>query len=245
MTLIRLVAMGTVAFFAMCISASAQSFLTSGIKFVDKSTGHKHDWRVSSSAASNQGFNFPASAGTVDQVLKVTNVTDGDATFAWATGAASLAETATRLTADVTDATAWSTGPEIAVECGKTYRIAGEVAVVRGASGANDQIKFQINCPTGTVAEYSIECMDCPAGTTSLPQFVNGTAGGGQSVGPTAEIDPNGSNEGVTYTYRVEGFLNVSCPGSTGTVRLTFNKSGGSAATTMKANSYWALIEIQ
>lgn len=223
----------------------AQTFLTSGIKFVDKASGNSQDWKVSSSATGNQGFSFPSSPGTVDQVLKVVSVSNGDATFGWASGGASLTETSARLAADAVDATSWSTGPQITVECGKKYRIAGEFAVVRGTSGADDDFLVRLNVPTGTSAEYSVECLDCPALTTGVPQFTSGTAGGAENVALGTAINPAGSMEGTTYNYRIEGFITVSCAGTTGNVRLTFNKNGGSPATTMKANSYWALIEIQ
>jgi hypothetical protein len=239
-------AVATIAMLLVAANASAQTFLSSGIKFVDKASGNSQDWKVSTSAAGDQGFNFPASPGVAGQVLKVISVNGNDATFGWSSGGASVAETSTRLAADAFDSTSWSTGPQITVECGKKYRIAGEFAVARGTSGSSDAFLLRINVPDGTYAEYSVECLDCPANTTGVPQFTSGTGTGGTAnVALATAINPDGSMEGVTYNYRIEGFISVACAGSTGNVRLTFNKSGGAPITSMKANSYWSLIEIQ
>lgn len=219
---------------------SAQTFLTSGIKFVDKASGHHHDWKVSSSATGNQGFSFPSSPGTANQVLKVTSVTNGDAMFGWATGGASVASTSTRLAADVTESAAWDTGPDIPVEANKSYRIVGEFAISRGETGANDKFKLRVNLTSSSdTISYSVECLDCPANSTGVPQSVTGS---GTSVQLPDDIDPDGSMEGTVFNYRIEGIVKTKAAGN---VRLTFNKSIASEDTVMKANSYWALIEIQ
>jgi hypothetical protein len=138
-------------------SASAQTFLTSGIKFVDKASGNSQYWKDSTSAAGDQGFNFPASPGDAGPVLKVISVSGNDATFGWASGGASVANTSTRLTADVIESGAWDTGPDIPVAANKSYRIVGEFAISRGETGANHKFKHRINLTSSTDSiSYSV-----------------------------------------------------------------------------------------
>jgi hypothetical protein len=134
----------------------------------------------------------------------------------------------------------WSTGPLIAVGNSKKYRVVGEFAIKRGTSGSEDDFQIRIASPdNGTYVACAIECLDCPATTTGVPQYKEDT---GTNVDFTV-IDPDGNMEGTVYHYRIEGIFKTDADGA-GNVRLTFNKNGGAPTTTMMANSYWARIEI-
>lgn len=223
-----------------CLVLEAQTTLMSGLKLVDRTSSKTHEWTVNSSASANQGFSWPAAAGTAGQVVKIASLSGTTATFEWTTPTASSSGTSSRLTADAEDATAWSTGPIIAVGNSKKYRVVGEFAIKRGTSGANDDFQIRIASPdAGTYVACAIECLDCPANTAGVPQYKEDT---GSNVDFTV-IDPTGSMEGTVYHYRIEGIFKTDADGA-GNVRLTFNKNGGSPTTYMMANSYWALIEI-
>ena len=218
----------------------AQTTLMSGLKLVDRTSSKTHEWTVNTSASANQGFSWPAAAGTEGQVIKIASLSGTTATFEWTTPTASSSGTSSRLTADAVDATAWSTGPVIAVGNSKKYRVVGEFAIKRGTSGANDDFQIRIASPdAGTYVACAIECLDCPANTAGVPQYKEDT---GSNVDFTV-IDPTGSMEGTVYHYRIEGIFKTDADGA-GNVRLTFNKNGGAPTTYMMANSYWALIEI-
>lgn len=223
-------------------ASQAQTTLMTGLKLVDRSSSKIHEWTVNSGATGNQGFLFPAAIGTAGQVVKIASVSSNDATFEWTTPAASSAGTSARLAADAQDATAWSTGPLITVAGNKKYRVVGEFMIKRGTA-TTDEDEFQIrlaNPEATTFVACAIECLDCPTGTTGVPQYVEGTA---TNVDFTV-IDPGGGTKygNTVYHYRIEGIFKTGTNG--GNVRLTFNKSGGNATTVMMANSYWALIEI-
>jgi hypothetical protein len=212
----------------------------SGLKLVDRASSKTHEWTVNTTASANQGFSWPAAAGTAGQVVKIASLSGTTATFEWTTPTASSSGTSSRLTVDAVDATAWSTGPLIAVGNSKKYRVVGEFAIKRGTSGANDDFQIRIASPdAGTYVACAIECLDCPANTAGVPQYKEGT---GSNVDFTV-IDPTGSMEGTVYHYRIEGIFKTDADGA-GNVRLTFNKNGGASTTYMMANSYWALIEI-
>jgi hypothetical protein len=188
--------------------------------------------------------------GTAGQVLKVSSVSSGSATLGWSTPGASAAETSGRLTSDATESAAWDTGPTINVVGNKNYRIVGEFFISRGATGGNDDFKLRLNVTSTTdTVQFAIDCYDCPSGTTGVPQSRWGVASGTPaSVTMSTDINPGGSSganadqEGNIFHYRIEGLLKVK---ATGTVRLTFNKSGASEDTVMKKDSYWTLIEVE
>jgi hypothetical protein len=128
----------------------------------------------------------------------------------------------------------------ISVSPNKQYRVVGEFAIVRGVTGGNDDFQIRLaSNDAGTFVACALECLDCPAGTTGVPQYTSGT---GSNIDFTV-IDPNGNMEGVVYHYRIEGLFKTDAAGAS-EVRLTFNKNGNAETTTMMANSYWALIEI-
>jgi hypothetical protein len=188
----------------------------------------------------NVTYTLPAAAGTTGQVVKIASLSGTNATFEWTTPAASSTGTSARLAADAVDATSWSTGPLIAVGNSKKYRVVGEFAIKRGTSGSEDDFQIRIASPdNGTYVACAIECLDCPATTTGVPQYKEDT---GTNVDFTV-IDPDGNMEGTVYHYRIEGIFKTDADGA-GNVRLTFNKNGGAPTTTMMANSHWALIEI-
>jgi hypothetical protein len=115
----------------------------------------------------------------------------------------------------------------------------GQKTAVQLRNGSDFQVR--IAAPdASTYVACAIECLDCPAGTTGVPQFVTNT---GTNTDFTA-INPDGNQGGVTFRYRIEGIFRTGSNGN-GNVRLTFNKNGGAPTTTMIANSYWALIEIE
>lgn len=229
---------------ACCLttSAIAQTQLVPGLKLIDKSSGKGQKWNASASASSDQGFKFPSATGSVGQVVSISSVTGNEATFDWSTPSSGVTGTSARLTTDAADATAWSTGPQITVASGKQYRVVGEFMIKRGTV-ANDRDDFQIRIAApdaGTYVACAIECLDCPAGTTGVPQFVANT----NTNTDFTVIDPNGNQGGETFHYRIEGIFKTDGNGG-GNVRLTFNKNGGAPTTYMLANSYWALIEIE
>lgn len=234
------------AVFVLGLGASySQTTLMTGLKLVDRGSSKTHEWTVNSGATGNQGFLFPAAIGTAGQIVKIASVSSNNATFEWTTPAASSAGTSARLTSDATESSAWDTGPSISVSANKNYRIVGEFAIYRGATGGNDKFLLRINTPSsGSSMAYSVECLDCPSGTTGVPQYKSAS---GTSVQLDDAIDPGGNSgansdqEGVIFHYRIEGLAKIA---ANGTVRLTFNKSIGSEDTVMMANSYWALIEI-
>jgi hypothetical protein len=234
------ITMIAMALFCMLGVASAQTTLLTGLKLIDRSNSKTYDWTVNGSASASQGFLFPAAAGTAGQVVKIASLSGTNATFEWTTPAAASTGTSARLAADAVDATSWSTGPLIAVGNSKKYRVVGEFAIKRGTSGSDDDFQIRIASPdAGTYVACAIECLDCPANTTGVPQYKEDT---GTNVDFTV-INPNGNMEGNVYHYRIEGIFKTDADGA-GNVRLTFNKNGGSPTTTMMANSYWALIEI-
>lgn len=230
--------------FAMIMAAPSttwsQTTLMTGLKLVDRSSSKNYEWKVNSSATGNIGFTFPSSPGTVGQVVRISSVSGTDATIGWTTPVAVATGTSARMATDVDDLTSWSTGPLISVSPNKQYRVVGEFAIKRGTTGGNDDFKIRLaSDDAGTTVACAIECLDCPAGTTGVPQYVSGT----NSNIDFTTIDPNGNMEGIVYHYRIEGLFKTDAAGVT-QVRLTFNKVGGSETTTMMANSYWALIEI-
>lgn len=234
------ITMGAIALFCMFGAASAQTTLLTGLKLIDRSNSKAYDWTVNGSASANQGFLFPAASGTAGQVVKIASLSGTNATFEWTTPAATSTGTSSRLTVDAVDATAWSTGPVITVGNNKKYRVVGEFSIKRGTSGSNDDFQIRIASPdAGTYVACAIECLDCPANSAGVPQYKEDT---GSNVDFTV-IDPDGNMEGTVYHYRIEGIFKTDADGA-GNVRLTFNKNGGSPTTTMMANSYWALIEI-
>ncbi len=226
-------------------STRAQEAALKGVQMVRTSNGSKQT--LSSATASNQTIVLPTAAATgTGQGLKVSAVSGSTMSLAWDTPASGLANTSSQLTADAEDATAWSTGPLISVTSGKKYRIIGLFQMKRGTTtgSTNDLVQIRLNTPDLTYAQFSISCFDCPAGTTGVPSFDEGPSSSGANPsidGPV--IDPNGSQSGVVYTYRIEGLI---LPGATGSTRLTFNKSGGGGENAvMLAGSYWALQEIE
>lgn len=224
---------------APCLQS--QTTLMSGLKLVDRSSGKNYEWQVNTSATANMGFVFPSSAGTAGQVIQISSVTGTNGNLGWTTPVAAASGSSARLATDTADATAWSTGPQIAVTTGKKYRVVGEFMIKRGTA-LTDADDFQIrlaNPDASTYVACAIECLDCPSGTTGVPQYLEDTG----SNSDFAVIDPAGATKkgGQVYHYRIEGIFK---PGATGNVRLTFNKNGGAPTTYMMANSYWALIEI-
>ena len=232
-------------FFA-CNVASAQVNLEAGLLFVDKSTAKSQLWQVNGSATESQGFLFPSAIGSVGQVVKVASVSSGAATFAWTTPSGSLAGLSSISTSNVTDNTSWALGPGISVSANQAYRIIGEFAVYRGTAITDNNDKFLVSLrdmPAATYAEFSFQCLDCPAGTTGVPAFKSGT---GTAVELDAAVDPAGATDKCgptnTFHYRLEGIVR---PTAAGTVYFGFNKSVGSELTTLVAGSYWAVIAIE
>jgi len=225
-------------------SAHAQETVLHGVQLVRSSNGATQT--ITTEATSNQTIILPAAAATATgQGLKISAVSGNTMTLAWDTPSAGLTNSSSQLTVNADDNTAWSTGPLISVEVGKKYRVVGLFQMQRGttAGGSNDVFQMRLNTPASTYAQFSIECFDCPAGTTGVPSFSSGTAPATGTLaidGPT--IDPNGNQTNVVFTFRIEGLF---IPGASGSTRLTFNKSVGADITTMLAGSYWALQEIE
>lgn len=239
--------LASVACIAAGVAVQAQTYIFPGIKFVEPATSETQDWIVNSSATESQGFLFPGTIGTAGQVLRVGSASNGNATFSWSTPTASVASTSKRLTDDVTESTAWDTGPDIPVASNKVYRIVGEFTISRGntGGGGNDKFKLRINLPNSTCSvAYYVDCYDCPTGTLGVPQFAEGTA---TSVQLADDIDPGagaGEHENEPFRYRIEGVVKTSTVAENSIVRLTFNKSQNAEDTKMLKHSYWTLIEI-
>ena len=235
---------------ALCSSTwmRAQVNLESGLMFVDKTTAKTQLWQASGSATENQGFLFPGAIGAVGQVVKVSSVSSGNATFTWSTPSGSLAGLSSISTSNVNDNNAWALGPGIAVTANQAYRIIGEFAVYRGANATENDDAFHVSLrdmPASTYAEYSFECIDCPAGTTGVPAFISGTGTDVQLTTSGNPVEPGGNTDFCgptnTFHYRLEGIV---VPVNNGTVYFGFNKQGGSANTVLVAGSYWAVIAI-
>lgn len=194
-------------------------------------------------ASQSQGFNFPSSIGTANQLVTVSAVTSGNATTAWTTATGGFSSLTSYLSTQVDDNGSMAKGPSVAVEASKSYRIIGEFSVYRGASdGSNDEFKVEMTIPSGS-AGYTFECVNCPAGTVNAAQMV--TPGGGGSL-LSAEINPGGATDfcgpANTFHYRLDGVVNVGV--TAGNVDFGFNKSGGADLTTLKAGSYYTLFPI-
>jgi hypothetical protein len=239
------------AFFAVLTVASAQVQLERSLLFVDKSSAKGHLWEANSSAIENQGFLFPSASGAVGQVVKVQSVSSGSATFVWSTPTGSLAGLSSVTASDASDNTSWAVGPNIAVTAGSSYRIVGELGVYRETSGggASDAIYVGLrDMPANTYAEFTVECLNCPAGTSPVSAFRSGTATNvPDQAGPNKlEFDPGGGTDYLgaanTFYYRLEGIVR---PVTSGNVYFGFNKSGNSNTTKLVTGSYWAVIEIE
>lgn len=224
----------------------AQENLESGLLFVDKTSAKSQLWQVNGSATESQGFLFPSAIGSVGQVVKVSSVSSGAATFTWTTPSGSLAGLSSISASDATDNTAWALGPGIAVSANQAYRIIGEFAIYRGTAITDNNDKFLVSLrdmPAATYAEYGFQCLDCPAGTTGVPAFKSGT---GTAVELDDAVNPAGATDKCgptnTFHYRLEGVVR---PTAAGTVYFGFNKSVGSELTTLVAGSYWAVIAIE
>lgn len=242
-------------FLVVLSAASRVSFtqvnLESGLLFVDKTTAKSQLWQVNGAASENQGFLFPSASGSVGQVVKVSSVSSGSATFTWSTPSGSLAGLSSISTTNTSDGSAWALGPGISVTANQAYRIVGVFGIYRGedATENDDAIHVSLrDMPASTYAEYTFECLDCPAGTPSYPRYVSGTGTDVQLTANTANnyIEPGGNSDltgpANTFHYRLEGMVR---PVSNGTVFFGFNKKGGSATTWLVAGSYWAVIAIE
>ncbi|MFN4985014.1 MAG: hypothetical protein ACK5GI_02610 [Ignavibacteria bacterium] len=227
------------------LDAVGQVNLESGLLFIDKTSAKGQLWQVNGSAAESQGFLFPSAIGSVGQVVKVASVSSGSATFSWTTPTGSLAGLSSITTADVNDNTSWAQGPGIAIVANTSYRIVGELAVYRDAGGgASDAVLVGLrDMPSSTYAQFSVECIDCPAGTTGAPASATGT---GTDVQLGSAVNPGGATDYVgvanTFHYRLEGLVR---PTANGSVYFGFNKSTGSNLTKLVAGSYWAVIPIE
>lgn len=223
---------------------SAQESVLQGVQLVRPSNGTKQT--IATAATTSQTIVLPTTAATgTGQGLKISAVSGNTMTLAWDTPSAGLANSSSQLTTDANDATSWSAGPEIPVVNGKKYRVVGLFQMRRDtvSGGGNDVFDIRLNTPASTYAQFSLVCLDCPAGTTGVPSFSAGPSSTGATPsvdGP--RIDPGGNSTNVVMTFRIEGLF---IPGATGATRLTFNKFGGSETTTMLAGSYWALQEIE
>lgn len=233
--------------FVVDVPLMSQTYLFRALEITNTTNSTSQRLEASSSTEQSQGFNFPGVIGTVGQVITVQSVDTNIATFQWSTPTGGYTNLSSVTTADVSDASTWAQGPTIALSANTNYRIYGQFEVYRSSTtGLDDAFQVALrSVPSGTTADYTFICLDCPAGTTGVPLRANAVSGGNIVSGT---IDPGGATNlsGPTnkFHYRLEGILNVST--TTGTVTFGFNKSGGNNAnnTVLLGGSFWTIIPL-
>lgn len=190
---------------------------------------------VGSGTNGNQILTLPSTAATApDQVLSITSINGSTANLGWVTPVSGKVDIADTLNVDVTDAQAWTTNLILPVTSGAIYQFIGFVRLSRGAAGnAEDDFQFSFESAVTYDISYGVQCITCSDGTTYTPGYkANCTSRN------TCEltINPGGSDGGTVNAYLVSGIINVTA--GTGDLKFSFNKNGGSNATTVYKDSY-------
>lgn len=229
---------------ASTASIHAQSHLLEKVRLNDATTNKGITIDKPSGLATGQTLNFPSSAGAVDQVLGITNVTGTSIDMGWTSAGAATTTTSDRVTSvqTVTYGGAGS-GPSVLASANTNYRVTGVIRGKRINTGGSpsDNLVVKLTAPTGTTYSLlAVRCTGCPTGTTGLPMVATGT-----TTATTAAFNPAGGTADFTaVTLCFEGLIKVG--GTSANVSVSLVDDGaGSNGTEILADSYLLLTEVE
>jgi hypothetical protein len=227
------------------LTMHAQTHLLEKVRLNDATTSKGITIDKPSGMSSGQELNFPSSAGAVDQVLGISNVTGTSIDMGWTSAGASSTTTSDRLSSVETVTFGdTATGATVSASANKNYRVSGVLRGNRLNSGGSpsDNLSVMLLGPVNTTyTMIGIRCTGCPAGTTGLPTALGAS---GASV-TTSVFNPAGATDNFApVTICFEGLIKIgNTPGS---VSVSFVDDGsGSNGLEMLSNSYLLLTEVE
>jgi hypothetical protein len=223
----------------------AQTHLLEKVRLNDATTSKGITIDKPSGMSGGQELNFPSSAGAVDQVLGISNVTGTSIEMGWTSAGAPSTTTSDRLTSVETVAIGvTATGPSVSASANKNYRVTGVLRGNRlnGGGGSSDQLSVMLLGPVNTTYTLiGIRCTNCPAGTTGLPTALGAS---GASVTTSVFNPADATNNFTPVTICFEGLVKIG--NIAGSVSVTFVDDGsGSNGLEVLSNSYLLLTEVE
>jgi hypothetical protein len=229
---------------ASTASIHAQNHLLEKVRLNDATTSKGITIDKPSGLATGQILNFPSSAGAVDQVLGITNVTGTSIDMGWTSAGAATTTTSNRVLAvqTVTYGGAGS-GPSVLASANTNYRVTGVIRGKRINTGGSpsDNLVVKLTGPAGTTyTMIAVRCTGCPDGTTGVPLVAPGT-----TTATTAAFNPAGGTADFTaVTLCFEGLIKVG--GTAANVSVSLVDDGArSNGTEILTDSYLLLTEVE
>jgi len=226
------------------LTMHAQTHLLEKVRLNDATTSKGITIDKPSGMSSGQELNFPSSAGAVDQVLGISNVTGTSIDMGWTSAGASTTTTSNRLTsAETVTFGGTGTGASVSASANKNYRVSGVIRGNRINSGGSpsDNLAVKLTGPAGTTyTMIAVRCTSCPALTTGLPAVATGTASATSAVFNPA----GGTNNFTAVTLCFEGLVKIG--GTAGTVSVALaDDAAGTNGLTILSDSYLLLTEVE
>jgi len=229
---------------ASTVTVQAQTHLLERVRLNDATTSKGITIDKPSGLATGQILNFPSTAGAVDQVLGITNVSGTSVDMGWTSAGAATTTTSDRVLAaqSVTLGGAGS-GPSVSASANTNYRVTGVIRGNRKKTGwaPSDNVAVKLTGPAGTTYTLiAVRCTGCPAGTTGVPMVATGT-----TTATTAAFNPAGGTANFTaVTLCFEGLIKIG--GTSGNVSVSLVDDGaGLNGTLILADSYLLLTEVE
>lgn len=229
---------------ASTVTVHAQTHLLERVRLNDATTSKGITIDKPSGLTTGQILNFPSTAGAVDQVLGITNVSGTSVDMGWTSAGAATTTTSDRVLAvqTVTFGGAGS-GPSVSASANTNYRVTGVIRGNRINTGGSpsDNLAVELTGPAGTTYTLiAVRCTGCPAGTTGVPMVATGT-----TTATTAAFNPAGGTANFTaVTLCFEGLIKIG--GTSGNVSVSLVDDGaGSNGTSIIADSYLLLTEVE